>query len=223
MAQLLDIEKVCVGPRSLTATVRVTPEAPLWTSEDVEATARVYWLMPSIAEQVCLGDESISFQEVMGDTELPHLLEHVTVELMARTGLAGDVACGRTRATAEERVYEVELACPDDVLVASALSSAAWILEWAYGGGDPEAAPDVDAIVEGIGGLVSASFGTPGDEAVAGESATDEPVADETVAVEAQAEEPSGDVSEAAEVVEEAVEPALADDLAGAMPATRRV
>ena len=73
---------------------------------------------------------------------------------MARTGLGGDVSCGRTwEVTGEPRTYDVQLACPDDVLVASALSSAAWILQWAYSGGaDPK--PDVEAIVSGIRDLV---------------------------------------------------------------------
>ena len=48
----------------------------------------------------------------------------------------------------------MQLACPDDVLVASALSSAAWILQWAYSGArDPR--PGVDAIVAGIRSLVA--------------------------------------------------------------------
>ena len=39
------------------------------------------------------------------------------------------------------------------MLVAGALSSAAWIVEWAYtGGGDPE--PDLDAIANGLVALV---------------------------------------------------------------------
>lgn len=90
----------------------------------------------------------------MGSTEVAHLLEHVTIELMAQTGLGGDVSCGRTwEVTGEPRTYDVQLACPDDVLVASALSSAAWILQWAYSGGaDPK--PDVAAIVSGIRELV---------------------------------------------------------------------
>ena len=90
----------------------------------------------------------------MGSTEVAHLLEHVTIELMAQTGLGGDVSCGRTwEVTGEPRTYDAQLACPDDVLVASALSSAAWILQWAYSGGaDPK--PDVAAIVSGIRELV---------------------------------------------------------------------
>ena len=43
----------------------------------------------------------------MGQTELCHLLEHVTVELMNETGLAGSISCGRTRVSEhDERVFE---------------------------------------------------------------------------------------------------------------------
>ena len=47
----------------------------LMTSEDVEATARVYYLAPAIAEHMCLGDAGSKFQDCMGHTELAHLLE----------------------------------------------------------------------------------------------------------------------------------------------------
>lgn len=152
MAQLFDFKKVTVGPRALVATVELAPSAPLMTSETPEATDLVLDLMPALSDHVCLGDSAPTFGEVAQDTELAHLLEHVTVELLAQTDIAGDVTCGQT-AEAAERIYEITLGCPDDVLVAGALSSAAWILQWAYsGGGDPR--PDVDAIVGGLVSLV---------------------------------------------------------------------
>ena len=152
MAQLFDFKKVTVGPRALVATVELAPSAPLMTSENPEATDLVLDLMPALSDHVCLGDSAPTFGEVAQDTELAHLLEHVTVELLAQTDIAGDVTCGQTAEVAE-RTYEITLGCPDDVLVAGALSSAAWILQWAYsGGGDPR--PDVDAIVGGLVGLV---------------------------------------------------------------------
>ena len=74
------------------------------------------------------------------------------MELLARTDIAGDTASGRTSEIGE-RSYDIQLVCPDDVLVIGALSSAVWILEWAYnGGGEP--APDIDAIAGGLVGLV---------------------------------------------------------------------
>lgn len=53
----------------------------------------------------------------MSDTELAHLLEHLSVEIMNETGLADDVTCGRTRSVpGDERLFDIELSCPDDAL-----------------------------------------------------------------------------------------------------------
>lgn len=210
MAQLIDIQKVVVGPKDLTATVRVAEGAPLMTSEDVEATAHVYWLMPQIAQHACLGDAAPAFQDVMGDTELAHLLEHVTVELLARTNMAGDIPCGRTRATDDGRTWEVSFPCPDDVLVTGALSSAAWILQWAFAGADPATEPDVDAIVEGLAQLVQAAYATAGDGAGPAEDAEGDPEpeaapAEDDVVVEA-VEDPADEAAVDA-VAEEAEGP----------------
>lgn len=152
MAQLFDIKRVAVGPRNFEAEVELAPSAPLMTSDDPDGTLLVLELLPELENHLCLGDSSASFGEVVADTELAHLLEHVTVELLARTDRAGDVSSGQT-AGLGERLYKITLACPDDVLVAGALSSAAWILQWAYaGGGDPR--PDVDAIASGLVALI---------------------------------------------------------------------
>ena len=161
MAQLFDIKRVTVGPRNLEAEVEISPSAPLMTSDDPEGTERVLALIPELEGHLCLGDASSSFGEVVANTELAHLLEHVTVELLARTDRAGDVSSGQTVGLGE-RLYKITLACPDDVLVAGALSSAVWILQWAYaGGGDPR--PDVDAIASGLAALVESL--TPAEEA----------------------------------------------------------
>ncbi len=165
MAQLLDIQKVVIGPDAFRATVRVAEGVPLSTSENVEATARVYWLLPEIADHVCVGDGGETFRDVMGDTNIAHLMEHVTLELLARTNMAGDLSNARTRATDVDRVYEIELACPDDVLVASALSSAGWIIQWAFGAADEENKPNIDAIVAGIVNLTANSYHMEGNEA----------------------------------------------------------
>lgn len=156
MSQMIDIRKVCVGPRYLTARVRVAEGAPLTTDQDLIGTTLVYNLMPEICDHVCLGDAGSTFKDAMPSTEIAHLLEHVTVELIARTGLAGSVSCGQTTHAhdCDERTFDIRLDCPDDVLVVAALSSAVWILQWAYtGGGEPE--PGVDAIVEGIVAMVN--------------------------------------------------------------------
>lgn len=162
MAQLFDIKKVTVGSRTLKAEVEVAASAPLYTSDDPEGTQLMLELIPQIADHVCLGDAGPHFGEVIESTELAHLLEHVAVELLARTNAAGDISTGRTTQTGE-RTFEVELLCPDDVLVAGALSSAVWIMQWAYsGGGDPK--PDVDAIASGLVDLVASVSESQEDE-----------------------------------------------------------
>ncbi|MFR7798284.1 MAG: hypothetical protein ACLU37_09520 [Collinsella sp.] len=50
-----------------------------------------------------------------------------------RDRLAGSISCGRTRVSEhDERVFEVELSCPDDALAIGALSSATFMMDWAY-------------------------------------------------------------------------------------------
>lgn len=154
MAGLFNILKVTVSEDKICAHVLVNPGMPLMTSEDIEATARVYYLVPAIAKHLCLGDSGREFQDCMGQTELCHLLEHVSVELMNETGLAGNISCGRTRVSEhDERVFEIELSCPDDALVIGALSSATFMMDWAYLHAD-QPAPDVDGTVAGLRNLV---------------------------------------------------------------------
>lgn len=163
MAQLIDIIRVVVGTEYFTATVQVAEDAPLMTSEDLEGTTRVYRLLPAIIDHACVGDAGSTFKDCMGDTELAHLLEHVTVELLARTNMVDEVITGRTwRELAYERTYSIQLPCVDDVLVAGALSSSIWLVDWAFLGGQGPV-PDVDATVAGLAQLVQ-SLPEPGEE-----------------------------------------------------------
>lgn len=191
MAQLIEIKRVAVAPQHFTARVTIAPGGPITTDQDLVGTTHVYNLLPDIIDHACLGDEGETFKDAMGATELAHLLEHVTIELICRTGLAGDISCGRTWEVAgEDRTYDVQLSCPDDVLVASAISSAAWILEWAYSGAE-DPAPDVDAIVAGIKSLVENADAFAAEPALEEEpEASDEPeAADEAAEDDAPAAE----------------------------------
>ena len=211
MAQLISIKKVVVGPKNLTATVEFSAKAPRLTSENAEATERVLELLPGLSEHLCLGDADARFGLVANDTEVAHLLEHVTVELLALTNLAGDVASGKTSLVDSRRgLYEIILACPDDVLVAASLSSAVWLLNWAYGNQD-EADPDINAIVSGLVALIQSLDGEKTDEPA--DSA--EPEADAALQVESveaedyAADNSSEDVADAAAA--DAVEAEVAD------------
>ena len=207
MAGLFNILKVTVSEDKICAHVLVNSGMPLMTSEDIEATARVYYLVPAIAKHLCLGDSGREFQDCMGQTELCHLLEHVTVELMNETGLAGSISCGRTRVSEhDERVFEVELSCPDDALAIGALSSATFMMDWAYLHAD-QPAPDVEGTVAGLRNLVlgmrAEAEGKDPHEAVAaanGEDVAGDAIEDDAaVGSEAAAEPVSDTAAEPAE------------------------
>ena len=211
MAQLISIKKVVVGPKNLTATVEFSAKAPRLTSENAEATERVLELLPGLSEHLCLGDADARFGLVAKDTEVAHLLEHVTVELLALTNLAGDVASGKTSLVDSRRgLYEIILACPDDVLVAASLSSAVWLLNWAYGNQE-DADPDINAIVSGLVALIQSLDGEKTDE-LADSAEPEANAALQAESVEAEdyaADNSSEDVADAAAA--DAVEAEVAD------------
>ena len=211
MAQLISIKKVVVGPKNLTATVEFSAKAPRLTSENAEATERVLELLPGLSEHLCLGDADARFGLVAKDTEVAHLLEHVTVELLALTNLAGDVASGKTSLVDSRRgLYEIILTCPDDVLVAASLSSAVWLLNWAYGNQE-DADPDINAIVSGLVALIQGLDGEKTDElADSAEPEADAALQAESVdAEDYAADNSSEDVADAAAA--DAVEAEVAD------------
>ena len=211
MAQLISIKKVVVGPKNLTATVEFSAKAPRLTSENAEATERVLELLPGLSEHLCLGDADARFGLVAEDTEVAHLLEHVTVELLALTNLAGDVASGKTSLLDSRRgLYEIILACPDDVLVAASLSSAVWLLNWAYGNQE-DADPDINAIVSGLVALIQSLDGEKDDELAdsAEPEADAAPQAESVDAEDYAADNSSEDVADAAAA--DAVEAEVAD------------
>ena len=211
MAQLISIKKVVVGPKNLTATVEFSAKAPRLTSENAEATERVLELLPGLSEHLCLGDADARFGLVAKDTEVAHLLEHVTVELLALTNLAGDVASGKTSLVDSRRgLYEIILACPDDVLVAASLSSAVWLLNWAYGNQE-DADPDINAIVSGLVALIQSLDGEKTDElADSAEPEADAiPQAESVDGEDYAADNSSEDVADAAAA--DAVEAEVAD------------
>lgn len=211
MAQLISIKKVVVGPKNLTATVEFSAKAPRLTSENAEATERVLELLPGLSGHLCLGDADARFGLVANDTEVAHLLEHVTVELLALTNLAGDVSSGKTSLMDSRRgLYEIILACPDDVLVAASLSSAVWLLNWAYGNQD-EADPDINAIVSGLVALIQSLDGEKTDE-LADSAEPEADAAPQVESVDAEdyaADNSSEDVADAAAA--DAVEAEVAD------------
>lgn len=152
--QPISITKVEIDSQYFTAHIRIVEETPLFTCDDLEATTRIYDIMPHIIEHACVGDASDTFKDVMGNTELAHLLEHVCVELLSQTDIAGDVPAGKTFISPSvDRGYVLQFTCSDDALVAAAFASAVWIMNWAFSGA-AGSTPNCDAIVQAIVAMV---------------------------------------------------------------------
>lgn len=152
--QPISITKVEIDSQYFTAHIRIGEETPLFTCDDLEATTRIYDIMPHIIEHACVGDASDTFKDVMGNTELAHLLEHVCVELLSQTDIAGDVPAGKTFISPSvERGYVLQFTCSDDALVAAAFASAVWIMNWAFSGA-AGSTPNCEAIVQAIVAMV---------------------------------------------------------------------
>lgn len=152
--QPISITTVEIDSQYFTAHVRIGEETPLFTCDDLEATTRIYDIMPHIIEHACVGDASDTFKDVMGNTELAHLLEHVCVELLSQTDIAGDVPAGKTFISPNvNRGYVLQFTCSDDALVAAAFASAVWIMNWAFSGA-AGSTPNCDAIVQAIIAMV---------------------------------------------------------------------
>ena len=85
---LFDIQNVTVGPRNLTARVRLANGAPVRTAEDIEGTNRVYQLMPQIADHACVSPQGDVFRDVLGAR-----VGHHALVPQRRAGLGGAFEC----------------------------------------------------------------------------------------------------------------------------------
>ena len=146
-----DIE---VGPRFVDATVRVADPAYARTSSTPDLAVRVLELMPGLRRHTCENGSAHGVAAELADTETPHLLEHIAVELMAMAGSPRSLRAETTWDFSADGagVYHVRLAYDDDLVALGALKSAAGIVEWlmATGESPAPARPAVGGIVESL-------------------------------------------------------------------------
>jgi len=144
---VLSIERVEVAEKDIRAVVRVRDLGLMRTSAATGLVARALELLPGLERHSCENDAHVRFADELADTEAPHLLEHVAVELMA---LAGSPRALPARTSwdfsADGRgVFRLQLAYDDDLVALGALKEADLICDWLYGCG---VKPDVPAIAE---------------------------------------------------------------------------
>ncbi len=165
---VLAIESVTVDERKLEAVVRVIDTALTRTSAVPGVATRAVALLPGLARHTCENSDGRYALREFANTETPHLLEHLTCELMALAGsprtLRGATSWDFSRDG--EGVFRVCLEYDDDLVALGALREGCAIVEWLLRGAGGGEAPDVDAAVGRLraarGGAASGGGGIGG-------------------------------------------------------------
>ena len=155
---VLAFDLVCVDQDRVEAIVRVPDPALVRTSRVPGLAERALGLLPGLRRHTCENGSAHGISAELGDTETPHLLEHLAVELMALSGsprtLKGETSWDFS--ADGEGVYRVRLAYDHDLVALGALKAGAVIVDWLFAGdtshtgaGSPQE-PDVDSLVEAL-------------------------------------------------------------------------
>jgi len=158
---VLLFETVSVDSERVEAIVRVPDSSHSRTSAAPGLADRALGLLPGLRRHSCENGSAHGICAELGDTETPHLLEHLAFELMALSGsprtLRGETAWDFSADGVG--VYRVRLAYDNDLVALGALKSGSGIVDWLFsgsasgGGGVPVGAaqtPDVDALVAAL-------------------------------------------------------------------------
>lgn len=151
--------RIEVGESHLEALVTVTDPCLMRTSSVVGVAQRALSLLPGLARHSCENDDGLGFSREFLDTETPHLLEHVTIELMALSGSPRTLR-GRTSwdfALDGHGVFRVSIEYDDDIVALGALKESIDIVDWVMAVSEepPDIASAVDRLrrLRGIGAI----------------------------------------------------------------------
>lgn len=78
----ISIERLVVGAGRLLCEVRLAPNAPRLTSPAL--MRRVLARFPDLPRHACINEAGPTFAAIMDRTPLPHLLEHLVIDLQTR-------------------------------------------------------------------------------------------------------------------------------------------
>lgn len=124
MEQAVSIERFTVGNGRLVCVIRLAPWAPRCTTP--ELAARASGEFPHLAHHACVNGEDPTFGAVMDRTSLPHLLEHMVIELQTRwSQVETDVFVGTTDWLDETAgAARIQVSFTDDLMVLRAFRDA---------------------------------------------------------------------------------------------------
>ena len=140
----LVVESVTASGSALEAVVRVTDPRWLRTSAIPGLAEEVLHVLPGLVRHRCECGSARGIASELADTETPHLLEHVTLEIAVLAGSPRTLA-GRTRwdfARDGRGVFRVRLEFTDEAVMRAALDVGVEVVRALFGKGEM---PDVEA------------------------------------------------------------------------------
>lgn len=147
----LRIESIEVAPQELQVVVRILAPEYLRTSAVPGLAECALEALPGLVRHRCDNDASRSFVHEARDTETAHLLEHVTIELMALSGSPRELAANTSWDFRRDGkgVFRLSIGYDDDVAALASLKAASHVIEWLFGAAEkPDIAQAVALIAE---------------------------------------------------------------------------
>lgn len=118
----VEVRALTVRADRVVCELAVTPPGAQSTPALMRALAPAF---PRVGEHACVNEEGDRFADVMERTPLPHVLEHLAVDLQARASGPGAVFVGTSEWSDEERATaRVEVSFVDDLEALRALRDA---------------------------------------------------------------------------------------------------
>ncbi len=152
--QHLKVERIRVPRGYLDLLVSCSLNVPHVTEEQA---ARVLDLLPNLENHVCVNGAGGTLGDELIGTELPHLLEHIVIELQGKACARSSRFTGHTSwldelantASDGYALMRTTVGFSNDFVALQAVQDACGIIEWMI---DPEGwpVPDIDSIVAGL-------------------------------------------------------------------------
>lgn len=145
------VHSVTVCPDRVEVVVHVEGAETMHTSLDEAIAGRALSVLPGLADHRCFNDAGRTFAEEIADTEVPHLFEHVVLELMAEAGsprsLRGETTWDFKRDG--RGVFRVSLEYDDDLVCLGAIKAADRVVHYILEGGErPDARTEARRLAE---------------------------------------------------------------------------
>lgn len=138
------VHAVTVCPDRVDVVVGIDEAGVMRTATAPGVADRALELLPELETHLCHNDTGRSFAEEIADTEVPHLFEHVVMELMARAGsprsLKGETSWDFRRDG--KGVFRVSVEYDDDFVCLGAIKLANRVMGYLLDDGQ---VPDVAA------------------------------------------------------------------------------